>query len=530
MSEKEKVRTGWKSRVVRRRLLLALLALASATLFGELFLRSVLLTSMGKQVRTLAKLRHPSSWGDHQSDDMYWIAAALSAPAEERLDGGGHHPVVGWLLESFDPDTLRHKDETRLEGRRPILLYGDSYAQCNTEVADCWQTLLQQSALSSSAAMLNYGVGGYGADQVFLLMKSTLGHYAALKPLVVVALMVDDDWDRASLSIRGRPKPAVTVRRGKLDLSSARVPPPAQFFGWTGKLSRTSLLFDFLSYQLAKRVPALGARRFLARDQHKQALSKALMDEMVAVARGHGVELVFVVFNHYPSLIDPSMSGWREPLMVEHARDLGVPCLVLREQILAEAQRRHTDPADLYGGTPQLEGHWNALGNRVAFFALGRELARFLGRPELVQAGYSEFMGELVRPDEYQLPTLGPGAVVRLVRESFDATALPEDLPQLVLRLGEKGPLEVRWDAHRSARTLQFDLCFGPAPGGLAGRAHLECFGDGRSLWQWEDARGAATQPVEIALDGVAEVRLVLSDGGDGPAGDCLVLKRTRFE
>ncbi len=518
-------------KVWRKRLLVLALACLGALVAGELCLRAILLTGLGPKVVALGRIRHPSIWGDHQSDSMYWVAAALSGNKEERLDTGGYHPILGWSTHTFDPVSLRHVDEAQIGGRRPILMYGDSYTQCNTAPGECWQSLLSGSQLASQAALLNYGVGGYGADQVLLLMQQTVDLYADQNPLLLVALMVDDDFDRAVLGFRSRPKPVFQLRAGQLEAPSAPVLTTREFFGWGGPLQRMSLLAHLLEYQLPRHFPRWNQRRFLKADEDKRELARALLTEMVAVARSRKLEIALVVFNHYPSLIDPQITGWREDLVKDVARELGVACIVPRAATLAEAERRSIDPATLYGGAPELEGHWNALGNQVVFYALGRELARLLGLdPKLQSSPYSVFMRAAPRIDEYTPILRGEAAAVRFEREPLGPFREPADCPRLIARVGQAGPVEVSWLVEERAKGLRFGLQFFPLKDiPPQGRAGLELFSDGKSLRRLELARGAERIEVEVEWTSCQELRLVIDDGGDGIQGDWLVLTQPRF-
>jgi hypothetical protein len=523
------------SRRWRKRALAASIALILFLLAGEGFLRLAVFSSWARGMPQLTRWCEPSLWGDPQYDDNYWITRAYLIDRESRLDSGGHHPEIGWGAPLFDSSTFRHLQEAEIHGRRPILLYGDSYAQCNTSAAACWQGILQRSALFPHAFVLNYGVGGYGADQVLLLMERSIDLYAERAPLVVVALMVDDDFDRAALSVRGRPKPRMHLENGRLSAQFELAQNNAAFFRGGGPLGRGSLLAALWRYQFPRLFRRWEQRRTLARDLERQALSRAILQRMAEVVGARKLPLVFVVFNHYPSLMDPAMSGWREPLLVEEAARLGVPCLVPREGILAKAKQRGLDPVDLYGGTPELEGHWNELGNEIVFDELFRTLLPHLGlqpavREALERAPSEQFLNAFPSFEAFEPLLRGSLAAVRYEVGRWQPFMSMEEVPRLILRVGEEGPVEAQWDLGGALLGLRFRTTFFPlneVP--PSGAVRLELFGDDRSLLQRQLLRDGPSENIMIDLRGVQRLRLVVGDGGDGHEGDWLVLLQPTF-
>jgi hypothetical protein len=93
----------------------------------ELMLRQILF----HPVRGFGRLRDPGRYADYFSEDDYWklyvlLGTRWRAPAEP-------HPVLGWV-GNFDRETYIHNDFPALGGRRAVLLYGDSFAECTVNV------------------------------------------------------------------------------------------------------------------------------------------------------------------------------------------------------------------------------------------------------------------------------------------------------------------------------------------------------------------------------------------------------------
>ena len=86
----------------------------------------------------------------------------------------------------------------QIRDRRPFLLFGDSFSACVDDVL-CFEDLLENTQFNSEYVILNYGVGGYGLDQIWMLMDKVLPLYP--HAIVVIGIM-SDDIDRAHLRMR----------------------------------------------------------------------------------------------------------------------------------------------------------------------------------------------------------------------------------------------------------------------------------------------------------------------------------------
>jgi hypothetical protein len=236
-----------------------------------------------------------------------------------------------------------------------------------TSREECFEGLLERSDLSDRYVLVNYGVRGYGIDQVYLLLQASLARVSASKPLVVVGIEIDDDFDRTVLRLRGSPKPRLSLCDGALVRESDRVPTFEEFlrvhplgatsYAWRGLVRGASWLPDSL----------------LAREEveaEKQALGAAILAGICAELHAADVEFFFVLFQGQRSWRDAEASAWREPLALAtldaaHARRVSA-----RASLAAWAAEHGNSAAGcfLHGG--EADGHYNALGNEVVFSAL----------------------------------------------------------------------------------------------------------------------------------------------------------------
>src|SRR5688500_14114031 len=184
------------------------LCLAEGLLRWLLFSPSVLAARLG------AGLRQPGLYvAGLNSDDFMKLNALFLLDRRASDSMSRDEPVpfpdaeVGWLKADIDPGTYRHAEEGGIEGRGPVLLLGSSYGACAGHDGACFEQLLAASDLGARFALLNYAVSGHGVDQSLLLLRKCLDHQAELDPLVVLALVVESDLERATLSFFSRPKP-----------------------------------------------------------------------------------------------------------------------------------------------------------------------------------------------------------------------------------------------------------------------------------------------------------------------------------
>ena len=162
----------------------------------------------------------------YDSESNYWklyylFNGKLKPPANP-------HPLLGWVGD-FSRETYLHNEASNINGRKAVLLYGDSFAACATTKEECFQGMLNaDDEFASEGYLINYGVGDYGVDQIFLLLKNSLHHFQ--NPFVIISFMTHD-VDRSTLSVRIGQKPYFEFVGGELVL---RGPPinsdPNDFF------------------------------------------------------------------------------------------------------------------------------------------------------------------------------------------------------------------------------------------------------------------------------------------------------------
>ena len=200
-------------------LILVLISTIIALIVAELAFRYMLFSKS----KSFESLRDPSAYAvyfkdnyeDYNNDD-YW---KLIYKFTNRNNIENPQPLLGWW-GFFNRETLTHTDEEQLKGRRPVLLYGDSFAKCVDSVR-CFEDILNNDSLfSSEHFLLNYGVGGYGVDQICLLLeKAVVEGYSK----IVIFSLLTTDLDRSMLQFRDAQKPHFVVNDDKLELKGVPI-------------------------------------------------------------------------------------------------------------------------------------------------------------------------------------------------------------------------------------------------------------------------------------------------------------------
>jgi hypothetical protein len=504
----------------RRRKWLIRLALVVASFAGvELGLRALLLGDFAQDWSIARKLRRPELYADQQRDDLYWLLQSHFLPSDKRGPANHPDPELGWTSELIAPRTYAHPEHDRLRDRRPVLLYGDSYASCNTEPDDCFQGLLERSGFATQLCMLNYGVGGYGFDQIWLLMHKTLDLYANEHPLVIVSLLVDDDLDRSILSFRCWPKPRFELAGGELELHPPL--PMAEYWRREHWLLTTSLVARLFTHRLLPRSLADGIEGVADIEQRKQALSRALLEAVLGELERRRLDHLVVLFFNSRPVFEPELTGWREPLIREVLERHGTPTVDTRGVMLTDSGGDRGKVAALYGGSPKLEGHFNPGGNAVAFRAFEWAFEHYFGihpRPTLD-------LGHIARK-----VTPGPLSAAACQHGAWAPFTDPADDPRLCIRVGAGGPTEVEYDLGKSFDTLRALARFVPAPNAQGGSVNLSISLDDERVYTHAMQRADPPLAIEVALTGRSRLKISVDDAGDGVKGDFIVISRVRTE
>ncbi|MBL4710213.1 MAG: hypothetical protein JKY48_17415, partial [Flavobacteriales bacterium] len=157
------------------------------SIIGTFFLSEVLFrTILFSDTNLLDSLRVPEYYSDHIKNeedafynDNYW---KLNYLFRKPINFESPHPLLGWTGK-FYWKSLDHFEQDSVKNKRPILLYGDSFAMCIDSVKCFEDYLNHDKAFIKNHFLLNYGVGGYGVDQIYLLLNETVDRFN--KPFII---------------------------------------------------------------------------------------------------------------------------------------------------------------------------------------------------------------------------------------------------------------------------------------------------------------------------------------------------------
>ncbi len=520
----------------RRRTRLVVLALSTLAvlLVGEFALRWIL---FGSSNSGLARRLRQAEWYTPGFDVDYWKLQAVFAGGDARPPRNAN-ARLGWT-GSTDPVTFANPDEAQLGVRTPVLLYGDSFAECVVPVEECWGGLLERSEFAGERALVNYGVGGYGLDQIALMIEASLPRFEGRDPTVLVGIFVDDDLARCESPIRGWVKPYFAFEGGEFVLHepglvsvadwSERNPPG--IVSYLGRLVRRAVLggdaFD----------PTWVDERVI---QEQSRVCRAILERILATLDRSGVQRrAFLIFDGEASIHGVRRAEWQRELVLDFARENDVPVVstlpFLRAAIDGDSNAITAlmTPVESF-----VRGHYGALGNRVAFEAFVQALHVLDGETDdgsrgILRVRAMRAAGEIAPESDPQLRYMLLGHAVAFrgtrgaspvrVRETFAAGA------RISLRPGRDRATEVTIDllgARRFTAVLSVATPPGMEPGKTSLRLVATSAAGGEQVF--ECAPGAAPRPLVLDVAG-DRMQLRVDRAGEPRDLEWIVLEEVEF-
>lgn len=286
-------------------------------------------------------LRDPGLYADYFSDDAYWkLYYRFGGPHEPPA---APHPMLGWV-GTFSRDDYVHDDAAHVGDRRSVLLYGDSYARCVDSVT-CFETLLNEDpGFAIDRYLLNYAVGGYGLDQIYLLLRESVDRFR--DPFVVVGLLTFD-LDRSALSVRTGQKPRFRIEDGHLALEPEPITPdPADFFDSHPAFVPSYLYRRLLHSGLLPRPVGDWLRGEQRSRRLKMELNEKIIDAILDELERRDLDFLFVVFHtEFPGVSElAGRDDWRDRFLRRLLDERGVPYVWSKEIVAADMAARDLGP------------------------------------------------------------------------------------------------------------------------------------------------------------------------------------------
>jgi hypothetical protein len=317
--------------------ILVVLTLVCVTLVAaEVVFRRLLFSD----VAAVKWLKKPALYAEEFSEDYFKLAyrfiGAYVQP-NDRFLGWVNHRVVA-------PVRYTHADDGLIGAKTPVLLYGDSFAQCATPKASCFDGILNANPrFNSQYYLVNYGVNGYGMDQIYLLYTRTVGRYSS--PAVIISLL-DQDLDRSLVGASWQTKPFFTLNGGELVYQDSHMDPDIHHFfalhppEIASYLYRLFLHSHFLPERIGEYLRDTQARRTKIMD-----LNRAILLAAAADLKRRSLKHVFLVFESALQVSDAP--DWRIRFLTEVFRENHIPYIMVRD-IFAESENPRTFDAGSY--------------------------------------------------------------------------------------------------------------------------------------------------------------------------------------
>ncbi len=310
-----RVKWGWTTGVPS--VLLTLIA-------AELIFRSLIFSSLP----FMAPWKHPDLYASNLTSDYFKLQHLFGI---ERCAEASDH-TIGWVNRRlFEGPDYRHAEAESLGSRTPVLLYGDSFAQCLTSREECFQAILNTDPdFGASHYLLNYGVEGYGVDQIYLLYERTINLFNS--PVVVVSIL-DRDLERAVSASTWGIKPYFTVCGGLLQLHTEHLGTGLEEFFKSNPPEVRSYLFRLVKYNRLIPEPVASWLRGTEQERARiKEVNREIILKFASDLRKRGIKHVFLVFEHAKTIVSPP--DWRLVFLVDMFRENGIPFMLTRDAVI----------------------------------------------------------------------------------------------------------------------------------------------------------------------------------------------------
>ncbi len=333
-------------------------------------------------IEIMKKQRIPELYADEYSEDECW---KLYYPFnKEEYQYAIAHPkptkktrLTRYILE----DNYKHVNGGYINGRRPVLIYGDSFAACYSP-DDCFDHILNNDEIfSKNYYLLNYGVGGYGLDEIYLLLKNSIDNYS--NPVVIVSLMTLD-LDRSILSFRSGPKPYFAIENNHLKLNEVTIYPDMETMFLNNKPKIISYFYRRIIYSgfIKHFLPEQLLSYLKGEDYYKKKkiqVNERIMIEIINELKSRNIDYVFLIF--HPSsirgegLLKENVDDWRDVFIKQILHTNNIPYIWSKDIIFQQIKDNNVSLSDFFlKGDGHPTGYQRKLlAKRIKEFILNRD-------------------------------------------------------------------------------------------------------------------------------------------------------------
>ncbi|MDA9981320.1 SGNH/GDSL hydrolase family protein [Gammaproteobacteria bacterium] len=337
----------------------SVLFLASTLLLVGLF-EVVFRIGLFSDSLAIKQLRQPWRFADSSYDDDYWKLSFLFAAGKEAQRVGFIDPDLGWAPKQSPENPLGLVSDTPYlteDIHRPILFYGDSFVAGASPIPD--RIPQQLDRVVQDRSVLNYGVGGYGVDQIYLRYLKTAGQFQ--DPIVLVGILTSD-LDRTILKIRTGQKPLLEFRDGEMIVDNLPILASTRGYIEKNPPEISSYFLRFVMFRLRPWIPDIWFDSWYGykqKHQRKLGVNHRILQALKIDAENRNIVLRVVIFYSKKELAE---EGWREEFLKKTLNDLDIPYFDTKQHLLDYTQKETLHLDDLYY---QANGHPNPKGNEV---------------------------------------------------------------------------------------------------------------------------------------------------------------------
>ncbi len=346
--------------------IVSVVSICITMLFAEITFRSLLFS----ETFFMKPLKRPEFYANEWDGNYFKLRHFFNEKYKEPSD-----KILGWTSPSIVVSkTYSHTDDPKIENRVPVLLYGDSFAHCHAPNGQCVHDILNGDPnFNGSHYLLNYGVSGYGADQIYLLYKNTIDNYQS--PIVIIGIL-NYDLDRTVTPVTWGLKPFFQVEEGRLECHTSHLTSKIDNFFFHNPPKIVSYLWRLLVH--AGPLPGSVAAWFKSKEVRRtdiKSISEAILLEMSEDLNRRKIPHVFLIFEWPKRMIKPP--DWRVQFLIDFFQSNHIDFIMAREAIVNQEQ----------GGMFNWEkyavddGHPNVSYNRLVSEQILRWLAGLGRRP-----------------------------------------------------------------------------------------------------------------------------------------------------
>ena len=307
-----------------------------------------------------APLNNERLYSNRLCSEDYWRMRA--ARIDLGIEPDRYHSILGWTASRTSDDPDRMDPGPDADPRPKVLFYGDSFMAGISREHGTIPRLLQSQF--PDFQMLNYGVGGYGVDQIWLRYKLSGEKYPA--ELVVLGVLTHD-LSRSLLKIRDYRKPYFEKRPdGTFALSG--VPIEKELSAWLEENGPELRSYSIGALKTAANLLWYGFESSNVRCNEESSRSRNTAILTMATEHAEALEhqVVGLVFVSAREMFLKAGSAISCAIIFRRGRS---QLLDTKEVILMAAESHGHAILDYFVAN---DGHPNALGNRVIAEALAR--------------------------------------------------------------------------------------------------------------------------------------------------------------